>query len=250
MPEKLYNDSYLLKLKSILSKTFERSIQVLDAKPREAIADIGCGIGDLLLEISKNGSIIYGIDSDEKFLAIAKQKFIENTKANFICCNADEILLPDACLDKIIIQRVLQHIPNQEAVIKECFRLLKPNGTLQIVEPDYLSCSFFMNDIVFERKLMDAVAYKRIPNSYKIRQIPALLKAQGFSIQFSEVHNYIIDSFELANYIIKFDEEVEKGFSDNTFNKEEYAAWQTIKHLPEGQFNMSVNLLLINVLKK
>ena len=58
MTTKLYDDSYLLKLKNILSKTFEKSLNILDAKPDEVIVDIGCGIGDLVFEISKSGAIL------------------------------------------------------------------------------------------------------------------------------------------------------------------------------------------------
>ena len=249
MPDKLYDDAYLLQLQSLLAATVKRSLEVLSATHGEQIADIGCGTGILAKTIAESGATVYGIDRDSNFLAIAKQNDNAANPVQFINAEAHNTGLPTAFLDKIVFHRVLQHINNHESVLQECDRLLKPYGRLHIVEPDYLSWSFFMDNVAFERKLIDAVAYKRIPNAYKVRKLPTLIKQLGFEITINEVHNYIIDSFELANYLINFDKSVEEGFTNKTFTEEEYNYWQEIKSLPKGQFNLSVNLIMIDAKK-
>lgn len=246
MPDKLYDDTYLQQLQTILAKTVQRSLELLNAQHGDNIADIGCGTGILATSIATSNATVYGIDNDSNFLAIAQQQNNTENPVNFIKADADKIPLPNACLDKIICHRVLQHIPNHDSIVKEFKRLLKPNGTIHLVEPDYLSYSFFLSNIIFERKLIDSVAFNRIPNSHTIRQLPNVLKQNGFDVNVVEVHNYLIDSFELANYIIRFDYVVEQGFANKIFTEQEYQQWQQLKHLPKGQFNMSFNLLLIN----
>lgn len=248
MTNKTYDEVYLNQLQVVLEKTITRSMAVLNARPGETICDIGCGAGDLVFKIAAYSANVIGVDNHEQFLTVARQNN-NNAAVNFIYSDATSIALVDNSIDKIIIHRVLQHITDHEAVIKECYRLLKPDGTLQIVEPDYLSLSFFMNDIAFERKLVDRVAYHRIPNSYKVRHLPGLLNIAGFNVNLTEVHNYLIDSFELANYVIRFDEEVENGYACNDFTQIQYEAWQELKTMPQGQFNLSLNLLLINAIR-
>ncbi|GAA3979645.1 methyltransferase domain-containing protein [Mucilaginibacter dorajii] len=249
MSNKTYDEAYLNQLQVVLAKTITRSLALLAAKPGETICDIGCGVGDLVFKIAAYGANVIGIDNDENFLTVARKNNLTHTNVKFICSDADHIPLEDNSIDKIIVHRVLQHVIDHESVIKECCRILKPGGTLQIVEPDYLSLTFFLNDIGFERKLIDRVAYNRIPNSYKVRQLPFSLNNAGFNVGLTEVHNYLIDSFELANYVIRFDEEVEKGYACNDFTQLQYEAWQELKKLPQGQFNLSLNLLLVNAIK-
>lgn len=249
MNDKTYDEGYLNQLQYVLAKTISRSLHVLNPQPGETICDVGCGAGDLTSKIAAYGASVIGIDNDENFLLTAKQAKPAKSNIQFICADADTIPLANDSIDKIIIHRVLQHIANHEAVLKECFRILKPGGTLQIVEPDYLSLSFFMDDISFERKLADMVAHYRIPNSYKIRKLPELLNMCGFTIILKEVHNYLIDSFELANYIVRFDTVVEKGYAANEFSQIQYEKWQNLKRQPKGQFNLSLNLVLIMTTK-
>jgi len=250
MTKKLYDDDYLLQLQSILSATVKRSLEVLGAKPGEQIADMGCGTGILAKSIADSGAAVYGIDNDAHFLSIARENNHPVYPVQFIQASAGNTGLPAACLDKIIIHRVLQHIENPEEVIMECKRLLKPGGRLHIVEPDYLSWSFLMEHVVFERKLIDEIAYHRLPNAHKVRLMPTMLKKNHFDISIREVHNYILDSYELANYVIKFDNTVEEGLATNKFTKEEYDYWQQIKQLPKGQFALSVNLVMIDSMLK
>jgi ubiquinone/menaquinone biosynthesis C-methylase UbiE len=249
MTKKLYGDDYLTELTTVLSKTFNRSIEVLNPKATDMIADIGCGVGNLSFAIADKGAIVFGIDSDENFLKLAKEKNTKNNPVNFICSSAENIDVEDAIFDKIVFHRVFQHLPNYEKVLSECNRTLKNQGLLCIVEPDYFSSTFFSEDIDFERKLIDKIAKERIPNSHKVRTLPDLLKNSGFKLKDVEVHNYVFTSFSLVNYLLNFDDTFNKGLEVGDFTKTDLETWNKIKSTPDNCFNFSMNLILITAQK-
>ena len=249
MPTPLYDIVYLERLRVLLSGLKKRSIELLAPQPGDIIADIGCGTGKDAITIASAGAKVYGIDHNPAMIEVALNQLLTDLNIEFICNDADKLDLPDNSIDKIRFDRVFQHLDNYDKALQEAYRVLKPGGQLQIIDPDHFSITFFLKDIVLERKLVDMVAYHRIPNSYKIRHLPDLLNSVGFNVNLREVHNYLIDSFELANYLIRFDEVVETGYAANDFTYNQYQAWQELKKLPRGQFNLSVNLLLINAIK-
>lgn len=246
MSIKLYDNDYLHKLQILFSKTKDESCELLDPHTNETIADIGCGIGQDAINLAKSGARIYGIDNDPNFIAIANKQSTDNLNVNFICCNADNIPLESGTIDKIRFDRVLQHITDQDKVLKESSRLLKPRGLLQIIDTDYLSISLFIEDEKIERKIIDAIAYKRIANGHKVRRLPNKIIENNFTLLSTKIHNYIINDYSLAKSLLRFDivfdEELEKGNISN----EDYEVWQ--KHSKE-HFNLSVNLMLLTAEK-
>lgn len=60
---------------------------------------------------------------------------------------------------------------------------------------------------------------------------------------------YLINSYELANYVIRSNDEVEMGYATHDFTQNQYQTWQQLKKLQQGRFNLSFNLLLINAFK-
>ncbi len=96
----------------------------------DKVLDLGCGNGRLI-DLLKDLDIKYvGIDSSEKLISLAKQKY---PKHEFLKANALKLPFKDNSFDKIISIAVLHHIPSRELrlkFLKEIKRVLKPNGKL------------------------------------------------------------------------------------------------------------------------
>jgi arsenite methyltransferase len=105
--------------------------------PGETVLDIGCGAGtDLLLaarKVGPNGRTI-GIDMTEamrdRALTSAATAGLRNVAAH--CADATALPLPDASVDVVISNGVLNLVPEKDKAFAEIWRVLRPGGRLQL----------------------------------------------------------------------------------------------------------------------
>jgi arsenite methyltransferase len=106
-------------------------------KPGEVVLDLGSGGGiDVLLSAQKVGPTgkAYGLDMTDEMLSLARenQKKANATNVEFLKGTIEEIPLPDASVDVIISNCVINLSPFKEKVFAETFRTLKPGGKLAV----------------------------------------------------------------------------------------------------------------------
>jgi arsenite methyltransferase len=107
--------------------------------PNEIILDIGCGAGFDMLVAWLSGSkekTIFGIDITDAMLEKAKKN--ANTlgakNINVLKGYAEKIPLPDASVDVVISNGVINLCTDKLQVYKEIHRVLKPGGRFQIAD--------------------------------------------------------------------------------------------------------------------
>ena len=126
--EKVYHVVRTISLKKKLNLINSFSSQ--DKK----LLDVGCGTGDFLETAQHNSWNISGIEPNEEARGIA------NKKTNNSVFEIEQLLKFDAnSFDVITLWHVLEHLPNLEDHIAVFKKLLKPNGTLLIAVPNYIS---------------------------------------------------------------------------------------------------------------
>ena len=124
-------------LNHILSFGFDKRwrkifVKKLSHTKHHSIVDIASGTGDLLVDLQKlNASKYYAIDPSENMLNIAKTK-VEN--ANFIIATAENIPLENTSVDLVTISFGIRNFANLNKAFSEIHRILKPNGTISIME--------------------------------------------------------------------------------------------------------------------
>lgn len=243
MRAKNYDNAYLERFLTFFDALKDRSYDLLHIELGRAIADIGCGTGKDSLRIASLGAVVTGIDHDPDLITIANQNAGE-LPVHFLCCEADNIPLANQSLDVVRYDRIFQHLPNHNDVLAEAGRLLNPNGIIQIIDLDYLSITTFLEDEILERKIIDSVAYQRLPNAYKVRRLPTALRRAGFSIDLVEVHNYLVKDFTFLNYAIRFNKQVPMLLKNGIISQAEFDRWKKHINKPEGQFTASLNMLI------
>lgn len=106
----------------------------------DCVLDYGCGYGRTLLELNENGySKISGIDFSKEMIARAKSI---NNNIDFSVIDSAKVPFEDNSFDAVLLLAVLTCVHNnqeQENIIREIKRVLKPEGVLYIND-------FLLND--------------------------------------------------------------------------------------------------------
>jgi arsenite methyltransferase len=110
---------------------------VAELHPGETVLDLGSGGGiDVLLSAKRVGPTgkAYGLDMTDEMLALAQEnkRRAGATNVEFLRGEIESIPLPDASVDVIISNCVINLSGDKRRVLAEAFRVLKPGGRFAV----------------------------------------------------------------------------------------------------------------------
>jgi len=99
-------------------------------KPTDRILDIGCGPGDITLELARKTKEVFATDISEGMIEAATQKADERNYKNiqFIRTDLSDNSFQPYSFDVITAFNMLQYVPDKKILIGKIFELLKPQG--------------------------------------------------------------------------------------------------------------------------
>lgn len=103
----------------------------LPSQPDGKLLEIGCGNGDRLALLRELGWKISGIEPDAEAARLASARELD-----VLAGTLQPGTLPAASFDAILMSHVIEHLPDPQETIRECHRLLRPDGMLIMLTPN------------------------------------------------------------------------------------------------------------------
>ena len=159
----------------------QREKIIPDAKGIILELGIGSGLNIPFYNLDKVTHLI-GIDPSPHKKALSKALSKSDISHEMMYKSAEKLEMEDDSIDTVVSTYTLCTIPDLDATLSECRRVLKPNGCLRFVEhglspdPSVSKTQNFVNPI-----------WKPLAGGCHLnRDIPAILKKHGFEIRDSE----------------------------------------------------------------
>lgn len=113
-----------------------KTMKHMHLKNEDIILDLCCGTGDWSIQMAEENDKVevVGVDFSENMLEVAKHRTAHLKNISLMQGDAMNLDFPDASFDFVTIGFGLRNLPDYALGLREMYRVLKPGGTLVILE--------------------------------------------------------------------------------------------------------------------
>lgn len=203
------------------------AVERLAAEEGSAILDLGCGtggeLGPLLSSIGPAGSVT-GVDIDADALDVARRSHTD-PRLRLVIGDAHALGLDDNSVDRVYVDRTMQHLAAPSTVLDEVRRILRPGGRVVLAEPDWRT-------LVIDHPEPDiALAYQRFILDHVVRnarigsELPRLVRQAEFELEsVTPVTGSYTDPFE-ADRVFGFARVTRRAVRANCLDPDQADRW-------------------------
>ena len=192
---------------------FHRYAFAIEFIKDKRVLDLSCGDGYGSFMMSEYASSVLGVDISHEVILGAIKKY-SSIKSNLDFQQSDATYLPlaDNMFDVVVSFETIEHLLNQEGLLKEIYRVMKPEGLLIISSPNkpvYNSKREQKNE--FHVNELDFTEFDSLLRKYFLG-----IHYYGQNLEISSVVNPFVKSDSLINAWHKEGKDIKAGMPINT----------------------------------
>ena len=108
--------------------------KILQREKLYRVLDVGCGLGKVTVYLAQNGLNVMGIDISPRLIDLARKKAAEkNIPLHFEVIELSKLMV-DEKFDAVLFAGVLEHIDDEEQLMRDAQRVLKEGGKIIITD--------------------------------------------------------------------------------------------------------------------
>ena len=116
----------------------KKAIKMLAPEKPKLILDVATGTGDFAIEaLALNPDKVIGVDISEGMLSVGREKMKKKNisdKIEMVSGDSEGLNFPDNTFDAVIVAFGVRNFENLEKGLADMYRVLKPNGTVVVLE--------------------------------------------------------------------------------------------------------------------
>lgn len=209
------------------------------------VVDLGCGPGADLVgladAVGPSGRVL-GIDADPSAVAAASRQTVGLPQVTVTRGDVHHLDLPDESVDGVHTDRVLQHVVDPAAVVREAARVLRARGVAVFAEPDWDTLVLDGPDLAIPDAYRRFVTAEVVRNSRIGRQLPGLCTRSGLRVDGVIPVTAVFLDVADADRILGFHRVTRSAVAAGYLTADEGAAW--LEHLSSDAFFASVTLFV------
>jgi SAM-dependent methyltransferase len=169
------------------------------------ILDVGCGAGNMFHHLSRYGQV-RGIELDPRPVKIAQSRGYDVRQADA----SRSIPFHDASFELVTALDVIEHTDDDESILREAGRVLRPGGHLLVTTPAFQWLWSFNDDLNAHRR------------RYTARQLTARVAGAGLRVERISYNFFLV--FPLAAAMILWRKRTRRrvGLSSHHFQEDAY----------------------------
>jgi ubiquinone/menaquinone biosynthesis C-methylase UbiE len=176
--EKAFQDNYVWAHTYFETKI--KAVKELDLAGNETVLDVGCGQGFLLKLISESGQGTRSVGVDVNLADLKKARSHNTTGGDceLVLCDAAYLPFKNGAFERIACTAVLEHVSDEQKVMREISKTLKNDGILIIDVPGAFHLQNKLSDLFIRSQ--GVFPFHR---EYTIGRMNRIIRESGFELE-------------------------------------------------------------------
>lgn len=171
---------------------------------QQRVLDIGCGAGNMFHHLGRYGAVT-GVDNNPRPLVVARERGYDVREAG-----GEALPLEDDTFDLVALLDTVEHCKDDQAVLREAYRVTAPGGTLVVTVPAFMWL-WSHNDVLN--------AHQR---RYTTRELREKLQSVGFRVVRATYNNFVLFPAAAGLILLRRGSKQEPELHSPHFDEESY----------------------------